>query len=98
MKSLRKIFNFYYRYIQPLMGLGLIGMGAMYYFSPGPGMCTETECVVSVLPEIKPLALACIGLAVLALWFKDVVWNPGGGDDDKDTNRKGRVKPEDFVK
>lgn len=95
MKSLRKIFNFYYRYIQPLLGLGLIVMGVFKYFNPTPEICTETFCAISMLSKVEPFGYAVPGLFVLALWLKDVTWEAAEG---KDAPRKGRVKPEDFVK
>ena len=75
MKSLRKIFNFYYRYIQPLMGLGLIVIGAYKYFNPTQELCTDTFCNVSMLSQIEPFSYAIPGLFVLVMWFKDVIWN-----------------------
>ncbi|ECS4582053.1 hypothetical protein BZ329_21870 [Salmonella enterica subsp. enterica serovar Enteritidis] len=92
MKAIKSVFNFYILYVQPFIGLALVGYGA-WEFS-GDSICTADKviaCNTSVL--LKPASYFVVGTVVLFVWY--IAWQK---ERSKEEEFKSSIKPEDFVK
>ena len=98
-KYIRTVYKFYMLFIQPLLGLCIIGYSLWVFYSPVETVCV-TESIESCTSSASVIVRACIylviGMAVLAVWFFTDL-QPKLRGEDKEKSGSG-VKPEDFVK
>lgn len=97
LRLIRTAFKFYMLYIQPLLGLYLVGSGLWSLYFPDASICTESICTTSLIDTIRPSLYIIFGIAIVIAWyFTDLRQKLRG--DEKEGRIKSGVKPEDFVK
>lgn len=94
---IKKIFNIYMLYIQPLLGIYLIVYWLWLINTPYEPICFGEICTKSFLDEIKPFLCFLFGMAIILEWYY-LELKPKISGEKKSIKFKKGVKPEDFIK
>lgn len=97
MNKIKKIYNIYMLYIQPLLGFYLMVYWLWLMNTPYEPICFGVICAKSLLDEIKPFLCFIFGVAIIIEWYLTELQPKLRGEGKYMKVKKG-VKPEDFVK
>ncbi|HHI5966340.1 TPA: hypothetical protein ACWZIC_004551 [Escherichia coli] len=99
-RYIKALINIYLLYIQPILGMFLIGIGLWRFYAPDEGTCTNLNielCAVSAIDVLKPAIFVFLGIITVAGWYFTEL-QPKLRGEGKYMKVKTGVKPEDFVK
>ncbi len=71
-RYIKTLINIYLLYIQPILGMFLIGIGLWGFYAPDEGTCTNLNielCAVSAIDVLKPAIFVFLGIITVAGWY-----------------------------